>query len=258
MWDIFAGVFSGIVLLLIERFLIPMDEKKHEVTNAAEKIVKSEKIIIKEKVVYVNSKENDENMDSFIWLIFFLMIISAIGYIKYRKIVHSTIIIFSIAIGTITLGMAFFCIKKGIKLRNELNFILIINTFALVVVPYIIKLAIQASEKQGMDMVSLKYRVEQGNLLGAGDMDDILFFMYQTLGMFCIIIYLFCVFISNIYIISVININLDSKWNRMWLYIYTKTYRSGSKPITIFIMEMVFLIASYLLASGAAWNLIKK
>lgn len=258
MWDIFVGIFTGIILLMIERFLIPENEKNHEVTNNTERVFKSEKIIIKEKVVYVNQKKNDGNTDSYMWLIIILSIAAVAGYIKYSKIVHSTIIIISTAIGIMTLGMAFFCMKKGMKFKKELNLVLIINTLALVIVPYIINLTTKASEKQGIDIAKLKQEAEWGNMFGSADLYDILFLMYQILGLVCVIIYLLCILISNLYLISLININLNSKWNRMWSSIYAKTYRLVSKPITIIILEITFLIISYLLVSGVAWNLIEK
>lgn len=258
MWDIFVGIFTGIILLMIERFLIPENEKNHEVTNNTERVFKSEKIIIKEKVVYVNQKKNDGNTDSYMWLIIILSIAAVAGYIKYSRIVHSTIIIISTAIGIMTLGMAFFCMKKGMKLKKELNLVLIINTLALVIVPYIINLTTKASEKQGIDIAKLKQEAELGNMFGSADLYDILFLMYQILGLFCVIIYLLCILISNLYLISLININLNSKLNRMWSFIYAKTYRLVSKPITIIVLEITFLIISYLLVSGVAWNLIEK
>lgn len=258
MWDIFVGIFTGIILLMIERFLIPENEKNHEVTNNTERVFKSEKIIIKEKVVYVNQKKNDGNTDSYMWLIIILSIAAVAGYIKYSKIVHSTIIIISTAIGIMTLGMAFFCMKKGMKFKKELNLVLIINTLALVIVPYIINLTTKASEKQGIDIAKLKQEAELGNMFGSADLYDILFLMYQILGLVCVIIYLLCILISNLYLISLININLNSKWNRMWSFIYAKTCRLVSKPITIIILEITFLIISYLLVSGVAWNLIEK
>lgn len=258
MWDIFVGIFTGIILLMIERFLIPENEKNHEVTNNTERVFKSEKIIIKEKVVYVNQKKNDGNTDSYVWLIIILSIAAVAGYIKYSRIVHSTIIIISTAIGIMTLGMAFFCMKKGMKLKKELNLVLIINTLALVIVPYIINLTTKASEKQGIDIAKLKQEAELGNMFGSADLYDILFLMYQILGLFCVIIYLLCILISNLYLISLININLNSKLNRMWSFIYAKTYRLVSKPITIIVLEITFLIISYLLVSGVAWNLIEK
>lgn len=258
MWDIFVGIFTGIILLMIERFLIPENEKNHEVTNNTERVFKSEKIIIKEKVVYVNQKKNDGNTDSYVWLIIILSIAAVAGYIKYSRIVHTTIIIISTAIGIMTLGMAFFCMKKGMKLKKELNLVLIINTLALVIVPYIINLTTKASEKQGIDIAKLKQEAELGNMFGSADLYDILFLMYQILGLFCVIIYLLCILISNLYLISLININLNSKLNRMWSFIYAKTYRLVSKPITIIVLEITFLIISYLLVSGVAWNLIEK
>ncbi len=258
MWDIFVGIFTGIILLMIERYLIPENEKNHEVTNNTERVFKSEKIIIKEKVVYVNQKKNDGNTDSYMWLIIILSIAAVAGYIKYSRIVHSTIIIISTAIGIMTLGMAFFCMKKGMKLKKELNLVLIINTLALVIVPYIINLTTKASEKQGIDIAKLKQEAELGNMFGSADLYDILFLMYQILGLVCVIIYLLCILISNLYLISLININLNSKWNRMWSFIYAKTYRLVSKPITIIVLEITFLIISYLLVSGVAWNLIEK
>ena len=218
MWDIFVGIFTGIILLMIERFLIPENEKNHEVTNNTERVFKSEKIIIKEKVVYVNQKKNDDNTDSYMWLIIILSIAAVAGYIKYSRIVHSTIIIISTAIGIMTLGMAFFCMKKGMKFKKELNLVLIINTLALVIVPYIINLTTKASEKQGIDIAKLKQEAELGNMFGSADLYDILFLMYQILGLVCVIIYLLCILISNLYLISLININLNSKWNRMWEY----------------------------------------
>ena len=258
MWDIFVGIFTGIILLMIERFLIPENEKNHEVTNNTERIFKSEKIIIKEKVVYVNQKRNDGNTDSYMWLIIILSIAAVAGYIKYSRIVHSTIIIISTAIGIMTLGMAFFCMKKGMKFKKELNLVLIINTLALVIVPCIINLTTKASEKQGIDIAKLKQEAELGNMFGSADLYDILFLMYQILGLVCAIIYLLCILISNLYLISLININLNSKLNRMWSFIYAKTYRLVSKPITIIVLEITFLIISYLLVSGVSWNLIKK
>jgi len=183
MWDIFVGIFTGIILLMIERFLIPENEKNHEVTNNTERVFKSEKIIIKEKVVYVNQKKNDDNTDSYMWLIIILSIAAVAGYIKYSRIVHSTIIIISTAIGIMTLGMAFFCMKKGMKFKKELNLVLIINTLALVIVPYIINLTTKASEKQGIDIAKLKQEAELGNMFGSADLYDILFLMYQILGL---------------------------------------------------------------------------
>ena len=260
MWDIFVGIFSGIfsglILLMIERFLIPKNEKNHEVTNTAEKVFKSEKIIIKEKVEYVNKKKNDDNTDLYMLFIIILIIVSVAGYIKYSKIVHTTIIIISTAIGIMALGMAFFCMKKGMKLKKELNLVLIFNTLSLVIVPYIINLMTKASEKKGINIVKLKQEAELGNMFGSADVYDMLFLMYQILGLFCVIIYLLCILISNLYFISFININLNSKWNRIWLFICAKTYRLVSKPIIIIMLEIIFLISSYLYVSGVAWNLI--
>lgn len=221
MWDIFVGLFTGIVLLIIEKFLMPKDGEKNEKINGntivPESVIKSEKVIIKEKVVYVNQKKKDDNTDWFMLLILFLGIVFVVGYIKYSKIIHSTIIITSTAIGIMALGMAFFCIKKGMKFEKELNLLLIINTLALVIVPWLINLTTKASEKQGIDITILKQKVELGNLFGSVDIYDILFLMYQILGLVSGIIYMFYILISNLYIVSLININLDSKWSRMWL-----------------------------------------
>lgn len=262
MWDIFVGLFTGIVLLIIEKFLMPKDGEKNEKINGntivPESVIKSEKVIIKEKVVYVNQKKKDDHTDWFMLLILFLGIVSVVGYIKYSKIIHSTIIITSTAIGIMALGMAFFCIKKGMKFEKELNLLLIINTLALVIVPWLINLTTKASEKQGIDITILKQKVELGNLFGSVDIYDILFLMYQILGLVSGIIYMFYILISNLYIVSLININLDSKWSRMWLGLYKKTYRFVKKPITVVIREGVSLAISYLLVSGVFWNLIEQ
>lgn len=262
MWDIFVGLFTGIVLLIIEKFLMPKDGEKNEKINGntivSESVIKSEKVIIKEKVVYVNQKKKDDNTDWFMLLILFLGIVSVVGYIKYSKIIHSTIIITSTAIGIMALGMAFFCIKKGMKFEKELNLLLIINTLALVIVPWLINLTTKASEKQGIDITILKQKVELGNLFGSVDIYDILFLMYQISGLVSGIIYMFYILISNLYIVSLININLDSKWSRMWLGLYKKTYRFVKKPITVVIREGVLLAISYLLVSGVFLNLIEQ
>lgn len=262
MWDIFVGLFTGIVLLIIEKFLMPKDGEKNEKINGntivPESVIKSEKVIIKEKVVYVNQKKKDDHTDWFMLLILFLGIVSVVGYIKYSKIIHSTIIITSTAIGIMALGMAFFCIKKGMKFEKELNLLLIINMLALVIVPWLINLTTKASEKQGIDITILKQKVELGNLFGSVDIYDILFLMYQILGLVSGIIYMFYILISNLYIVSLININLDSKWSRMWLGLYKKTYRFVKKPITVVIREGVSLAISYLLVSGVFWNLIEQ
>lgn len=46
MWDIFVGIFNGIVLLLIERFLLLKDcEKKEKISESIiepERVIKSE------------------------------------------------------------------------------------------------------------------------------------------------------------------------------------------------------------------------
>ena len=43
---------------MIERYLLPENEKNHEVTNNTERVFKSEKIIIKEKVWYKMNKSD--------------------------------------------------------------------------------------------------------------------------------------------------------------------------------------------------------
>lgn len=262
MWEIFVGIFTGSVLLMIERFLLPKDGEKNEKLSERviepERVIKSEKVIVKEKVVYVNQKKNSEDAEFFMWLMFFLGIAAVAGYIKYSNIVHSTIIIISTAIGIMALGMAFFCMKKGMRFKKELNLVLIINTLALVIVPWFINLTTKASEKQGIDIAALKQGADLGNIFGSAELFDILFLVYQIIGLVSVIIYMISILISNLYLVSLININLDSKWRKMWSVIHRKTYRLVSKPITIIIFEGVFLAIGYLFVSGVLWNLIIK
>ncbi len=260
MWDIFVGIFNGIVLLLIERFLLLKDcEKKEKISESIiepERVIKSEKVIVKEKVIYVN--KNDDNADLFMWLMFFLGIVAVAGYIKYSNVVHSIIIIISTAVGVMAFGMAFFCIKKGIRFNKQLNLVLIINVLALVIVPWLINLTTKASERQGIDIAILKQEAELSNIFGSADLFDILFLMYQIMGLASVIIYIISILISNLYLVSLININMNSKWKKIWSMIYRKTYRIVSKPIRVVIFEGLFLALGYLLVSGVLWNLIEK
>lgn len=262
MWDIFVGIFTGSVLLMIERFLLPKDgEKKEKIGESIiepERVIKSEKVIVKEKVVYVNQKKNDDNADLFMWLMLFLGTVAVAEYIKYSNIVHSIIIIISIAVGIMALGTAFFCMKKGMRFNKQLNLVLIINTLALVIVPWLINLTTKASERQGIDTAILKQEAKLGNMFGSADLFDILFLMYQIVGLASVIIYMLSILVSNLYLVSLININLDSKWKKIWSMIHRKTYRLVSKPITIVIFEGVFLVVGYLFVSGVLWNLIIK
>ena len=261
MWDIFVGIFTGSVLLMIERFLLPKDGEKKEKLGESiiepERVIKSEKVIVKEKVVYVNQK-NDGNADLFMWLMLLLGIAAVAGYIKYSNVVHSIIIIISIAVGIMALGTAFFCMKKGMRFNKQLNLVLIINTLALVIVPWLINLTTKASERQGIDIAILKQEAKLGNMFGSADLFDILFLMYQIMGLASVIIYMLSILISNLYLVSLININLGSKWKKIWSMIHRKTYRLVSKPITIVIFEGVFLAVGYLFVSGVLWNLIIK
>lgn len=256
MWDIFVGIFTGSVLLMIERFLLPKESEKNE--KVIEKVIEPERVVIEEKVVYVNHNKNSEDTDSFMWLMFFLGMAAVAGYIKYSNIVHSTIIIISTAVGIMAMGMAFFCMKKGMRFKKDLNLLLIINTLALVIVPWLINLTTKASEKQGINISTLKQEADLGNMFGSAELFDILFLLYQIIGLVSVIIYMISILISNFYLVSLININLGSKWSKIWSVILRKTYRLVSKSTTVVIFEGVFLFIGYLFVSGVLWNLIIK
>ena len=259
MWDIITAIISGIVLLIIEKFLLTKNNGNVNVNIIEpQRVIKSEKILVKEKVVYVDQQRKDESSDGLIWLMLFLLMFITTWYIKYSYIFHSIIIIVSIAVGIMALGMEVFCMRRGMTFKKPLNLVLIFNILALVIVPWIVNLTIKTSKENGIDIKKIKQEVELGKGFGSADIFDIFFLMYQIIGLFFVIIYMFCTLISNLYLISLININLNSKWGRMWSFINEKTYRLMSKPIAIVVIEAVCLIIGYLFVSGVFLNLITK
>ena len=252
MWDIFVSLFSGVMLLLIERFLVQKGKKE---TENYENVIEPEVIIIKEKEVRVEKQRDSEETGFPLFLL--LGVIAVVGYIKYSNVIHSFIVIVSISIGVMAIGMGLFCMKKGMRFKKDLNALLIFNAMALVTVPWISKLTIKASEEQGLNIKVLKEQTELGNVYASTDIFDMLFLLYQVIGLVAIMIYILSVLISNIYLVSLINVNLNSKLRKMWHFFLRRTYRFVSKPIGVVVFESIFLLMSFLFVSGAIWNLIK-
>ena len=71
-------------------------------------------------------------------------------------------------------------------------------------------------------------------------------------------LYMFFVLLSNIYLISLININFNSRLKRMWIFLNKKTYARVSKVERIILLEIIFLIISYFMVSGIALDLLSK
>lgn len=259
--DILAGIISGIIsglfLLFIER-LVTSKSQSVVGTREPTDIIEPTKIIVKEKVVYKNTKNDSEDDSSFIFFVIILfMIVAVVNYIKYSSIVYFIIIFMSTAIGVMALGMAVFCIKKGMQFRKDLNIMLMFNMSALVTVPVLIWQTVVASEQRKIDMEALKAQITQTeNFSIWDDMPTTIFLVYQIIGLMIIVIYMLSVLISNIYLISLINLNLNSGLRGMWQFLNQKTYTVGLKPAKIIWCEVIFLIISYLMVSGIILDLI--
>lgn len=252
MWDIFVSIFSGVMLLLIERFLVQNGKKE---TEHYENVIEPEVIIVREKEVRVENRRDSEETGFPLFLL--LGIIAVVGYIKYSNVIHSFIVIVSISIGVMAIGMGLFCMKKGMRFKKDLNFLLIFNAMALVTVPWISKLTVKASAEQGLNIKVLKKQIELGNVYASTDIFDMFFLLYQVIGLVAIMIYILSILISNIYLVSLINVNLNSKLRKMWYFFLRRTYRFVSKPIKVVMFESIFLLMSFLFVSGVIWNLVK-
>lgn len=254
---VISGIISGIVLILIERLLVPKDEsleaKKELYVNEPQQIV------IKEKIVYRDSGGASNNDSSFVVIMGLLLLgVTIIKYIEYTKLVHGSIIVMSLAIGIMAMGMAFYCIRKGMRFRKDLNVLLVHNIFALIAVPFLIFQTNKGSEKWGIDMEVLRQQVIQtGKLPIFEDSFDFFFLGYQILGLAFIVLYMLFVLISNIYLVALININLNSRLRKMWLFLNRKTYRIATNTKMTILISAVFLILSYLMVSGIILDLIK-
>lgn len=257
MMDLFIAVFSGVLLLFIERLLLPKTNLEENIVR--EKVIKPEIILIKEKEARGEKKEKVNNSnDSMVWIILLLGIAAVACYIKYYMIIHSIFLIVSIATGIMAIGMALFCIKKGMRFKGQLNFVLIVNALSLIIVPWIISLTTNANVKQGIDIEVLKKQAESGNMFGSADSFDVLFLLYQLLGLATLLVYVLLVFVSNIYLVSLINVNLNSKFKFIWTKLLQQSYRFMRNPILSIILECIFIVMSYLLISGTVWNWVNR
>lgn len=254
---IISGVISGIFLILFERLILPKGESTE--TKKEMYISEPQPPIIKEKIVYKDKEgtsDNDSSLVVFGGLV--LLALAIVKYIEYTKLVHGVIIVMSLAIGIMAMGMAIYCIRKGMKFRKDLNILLVYNMLALIAVPFLIFQTNRGSEKWGIDMEVLRQQVIQtGKLPVFEDSFDLFFLGYQILGLVCIVFYMLFVLISNIYLVAIININLNSRLKKMWLFLIRKTYRIAMNTKMTIIISAVFLLFSYLMISGIILNLIR-
>ncbi len=88
------------------------------------------------------------------------------------------------------------------------------------------------------------------------DFSVTIFLGYQILGLIFIIIYMLLVLVSNIYLVSLINLNLNSRLRKMWDFLNRKTYKMGANVGMVILIEVIFLIISYLMVSGTALDLL--
>ncbi len=254
---VISGILSGIFLLLIERLLIPKNDN-NIVTKEPTHIIEPERRILKEKIVFKSTGSNSKDDYALgIWGAIILLLVSIIGYIKYTNLIYFLIIVLSMAIGIMAIGMAVFCVKKGTMFKKELNIMLILNTFALIAVPGLIWRTITANEERGIDIEKLRKQVEHDKIFTLfNDVSDTLFLGYQIVGLLVVIIYILLVLVSNVYLISLINISFNVKPRKIWEFINQKTYSLASKPATLILIEMIFLIMSYLMVSGVVLDFI--
>ena len=256
---VISGVISGVILIFFEQLLMPKFATI-EKQNKELRVIEERKIIVKEKVVYKEQRSASEDDSTlFVLGIFVLMMVAVVNYIKYVDIIHFVITVISLAVGVMAVGMGIFCIRKGLRFRNDLNLILIFNTLALAIVPALLWQTTWASKKRGIDIELLRKQViETGGITGLSDFSIALFFAYQIAGLIFVIIYMVVVLISNMYLISLINLNLNSRMKNMWLFINRKTYGLGSNVKKVILGESVFLLISYLMVSGIVLDLLSK
>jgi len=247
--DIISGLIVGILLLLIERLLIPTSEKSVK-TNKPIEIIEPKKIIIKEKVVYKSGTSND-NSNLIIFFIVIFMGVALVNYIKYYNLIHFIIVFMSTAIGIMAVGMAGVCIRRGLRFRKDLNIMLVFNMLSIVVVPFLVWQARNASEGRKVNIELLKVQITQTEKISVfGDMSISFFLIYQIIGLAIIIIYMLTAFISNIYLVSLINLNLSSKLRGMWEFLNRNTSKMASKPVNNIAVGIIFLVLGYLMVSG--------
>lgn len=244
---VISGIISGVFLILFERLLMPKCENTEEKSKEVH-IIEYGQPIIKEKIIYRDKGGvSEDSPDLVLWVMSILLIMAAVNYVKYADFIYFIIIAMSLAIGLMAIGMGLFCIRKGMRFRRDLNIILISNMLALIIVPFLI----------WKTMVSLQERGVNENISSAFDnLSNIVFLVYQILGLACIIIYMLFVLVSNIYLVSLINLNLNSGLRKMWAFLNRKTYGIVAHIGKIIMIESIFLIISYLMVSGCVLDLL--
>lgn len=248
--DIMSGLIVGILLLLI-----PTSEKSIKTTKPVE-VIEPNTVIIEKKVVY-KSGTSEDNSSNTLFLIAIFMVVALVNYIKHYNAIHFIIVFMSTAIGIMAMGMACVCIHRGIRFKKDLNIMLVFNLFSIVIVPYLVWKTRTASEGRQLDMELLKTQMIQNEKFSIFEDISITFFLlYQIVGLVVIVIYMLLVFISNIYLISLINLNLSSRLRGMWEFLNRNTYKITSKPIHNVVVGIVFLIIGYVMVSGIMLDII--
>ncbi len=262
-YDLFLATVSAILGTLFGVIIPKLLKDKKEIPEIhADRQLVFLQMHIEQKQYIVNAvggqKENSnsakKNQSASGGEMFFGALIVAVllvfGFLKYEKEISAVVLCTFVFLETAFLTTAS-VIVKGYYVDKSIKIILLFNILATIGVPVLLYLEKNPIIGLIVNKQEILQLTERNGIISLlQDMDIFGFLLYQTIGMIILAGFLTFTMIGLMHVLSMINLTLNNRFDRVWSWIFKKTLGFCKSVKFYMFFGSLLLVLSFLFVSG--------
>lgn len=195
------------------------------------------------------------------WILFGILIATLFliyGYLKFEVEISRILIATTVLLESLFVTASFVIVRKfyvDIKLKT----ILLFNIIATVCLPILVYQMKNPIRGNHINKVAILEMMEQEgfiSLLLSGDSSTYGYLLYQSAGIFVILLFIVFVILGAVHVLSMVNLTLNNRFQKMWKWLYKKTIHFCKSCGGYVFFGSLLLVVSFLFISGILISLL--
>ncbi len=198
---------------------------------------------------YNEQKPNNSADES--WLGIIAILFATIFYVKYHWQIRLGYVVISALIEILTVTIYYSGKNNKILYDKNLQEIAKFNMISIVIVPALIGIISSPIYSSKINIDILKQQIEsEGNILEILNSSLVIYAMFQMAGMFFIGLFFLYIFLSDLYIISVLNVVMERRGQWFWKWLLRKTCGKSKEGGRHIMIGAILMVISIVMTSG--------
>lgn len=198
-----------------------------------------------------NTKASRTSGNEGIFLIGVALLFALSTYVQYYWQIRLGVVVASFIIEFLTCLVYYKGKKNRISYDRNLKQIAVFNIVSLIFVPIMIAVISSSIYNSSIDFDFLqKQIINKGVIYTYFTVSEGWYVTLQMAGMFLVIMFLICIVISDLYIIAVLNIAMEKKGKRFWIWLLRRTCGKPKDGREYIKTSVIFMIISAIMIMG--------